>query len=325
MRDNDCFCLTLLTSDVVLRTEELPPVAGRPGVAQGGYGERGNLELVVPDPEDGFWVLWWNADLVDARSGARPGCWSGGLHVPTGLRHTSAAITQLRRGPKFLDAVLAGPAGLHRTTWSPDGGFAPASLVAAGPVVSSCAVVEPPLGHALHVLVSTADDVRHLQAPADRYPELAWSSSALPAAPGAAVALAPANAERLLAVAAEPDAVVVLRWTPDGGWVREEELPATRGWREVAVVGSLVLGLDESGYLCAAATEDGHASAPDVVADSFTAAASTVDGGRIEVVTRRGTTLQHLWTDAAGSWCPAADVRSEVWADPALPTVHRRL
>ena len=62
----------------------------------------------------------------------------------------------------------------------------------------------------------------------------------------------------------------------------------------------------------------------ELLADSFSAAASTVDGGRVELVARTGTTLLHTWLGSDGSWAEPLAVRSEAWVDPGLPTVHRR-
>lgn len=61
------------TIAVELSERPLPPVTGSVGITQGGYGDRGNLELVAPDPDDGFWVFWFNGDALEHRSGAARG------------------------------------------------------------------------------------------------------------------------------------------------------------------------------------------------------------------------------------------------------------
>jgi hypothetical protein len=314
----------------VLRVEDLPPLTGRPGVAQGGYGQRGNLELVCPDPDTGFWVLWWNADPADARTGARPGAWSGGLHVPTGHRHSSTAITQLRRGPSFLEVVLAGPDGVHRTTWSPDGGFSPVSRVAAGAAASR--LVEPPLGDALHLLVASPSSVLHVTGGAAAYPDLGWSGSPISAGQVPPTALSPDGAEGLVAVTAAGGGVVTARWGPATGWTEPVPLHLDTAATELEVLrlpggDHLVLALGADGALQAARLHaDGSATsaaAPPLRAESFAAAESTVDGGRVELVARTGATLVHIWRGADGSWADPVVVRSEAWVDPALTTVHR--
>jgi len=316
----------------VLRTEDLPPLAGRPGVAQGSYGERGNLELVCPDPDNGFWVLWWNADRTDARSGARPGAWSGGLLVPTGHRHTSAAITQLQRGPAYLEVVLAGPEGVHRTTWSPEGGFWPVGQVAVAG--SASRVVEPPLGDALHLLVGSPSSVLHLHGSTTEYPAVDWAASPLPGAANRPDALSADGAEGLLAVAATGAAgLVALRWRPATGWSDALPLGLDPASAEVEVLrlpdgDALVLSLSTDSALEARLLRsDGSTTpvaVPDLRAESFSVAASTVGGGRVELVVRTGATLVHTWRAADGRWAAPVAVRSEVWADPALSTVHRR-
>jgi hypothetical protein len=320
-----------MSGEPELRVEDLPAVAGRPGIAQGSYGRLGNLELVCPDPDTGFWVLWWNADPTDARSGARPGAWSGGLHVPTGHRHGSAAITQLRRGPSFLEVVLGGPEGVHRTTWSPEGGFSPVRLLAAGG--SPSRLVEPPLGDALHLLVGSPSSALHLHGSATWYPTLDWAAAPLAAVATWPTALAPDGATGLLAVVASAGGLVARRWDPSTGWTERARLGLAGPCVEVELVSLpggdvLVMVLSADGTL---ATEllrpDGStapAAAPDLRADSFSAAASTVDGGRVELVARTGATLRHTWRGADGTWVEPVAVRSETWADPSLTTVHRR-
>lgn len=133
---------------------DLPALTGSPWVTQGAYGDAGNLELVAPAADDGFWVFWFNADPVDHQQGAAVRCWSGGLHVFAGHRVQAARITQVQRGPRFLEALALSDGTLHRLYWTPEDGFVHAGPIATG-IADTSAVVEQPAG--LHVDVRRTD------------------------------------------------------------------------------------------------------------------------------------------------------------------------
>ena len=112
----------------VLRNEALPPLSGTPGITQSVYGQRGNLELVCPDPLDGFWVFWLNADATDQKQGAAQNRWSGGLHIESGTTMSAVSIRQVRYGPNSLEAVAvecdaSGRESEALLIWSPERGF----------------------------------------------------------------------------------------------------------------------------------------------------------------------------------------------------------
>jgi hypothetical protein len=236
------------------RSSPLPPLTGAPGLTQGAYGDRGNLELVAPGAAGGLWVFWFNADEVDHHQGAVRGCWSGGLHFFAGRDVTLARITQVSAGPNFLEVVALTASGdLHRLYWTPSDGFVEAGVIVSG-ARGAAAIVQT--ADTLGVSVLLADgSLRLLKARLDDYPSLAWSEP-LPAPESAALAVR----------------------------------------TDVAVVGDLVLGLD----------------LVDVPVRAITAAATTLDGGRIDVVLADDDGLLHLHGDGA-TWTPPVRITSEVW------------
>lgn len=284
-----------------LRTSPIPNVTGGPGLAQGRYGERGNLELLVPAADGGCWVFWWNADGIERRAGAALGCWSGGLHVLGDERFTQARISQVSLGPDFLEAAALTAAGaLTRWHWTPAHGFVCDGVVLDG-VVATSAIVEADA--ALHLLVvTTAGGLVHLVAPVDGYPDVQWTSRLLFA--GAhAVALSP----ELVAVVALENEVRVIEFA-DAAW-RDLRRFAGRA-RDVAVAGRVALCLG------------GDGSFAGLSGDAITAASTTIDGGRIDVVLARHGGLVHLHGDGT-TWSQAVPVESTVWSEPDAP-IHRR-
>lgn len=152
------------------------PTAGTPSLAQGVYGDGGNLELVVPDTEDGIWVFWFNADAADAAyESVRPGTWSDGLRFADGDRWLDAWIVQSTLGPDHLEALaLRDNGAVVSWFWSPEHGFQRRDAeVATGATAIA-------LAHEAGVLVATvrdADGERHLRAGVEDYPARQWAAA----------------------------------------------------------------------------------------------------------------------------------------------------
>jgi len=159
-----------------LVVQDWPPVAGRPGLAQGRYGQRGNLELVVPAVDDGLWVGWFNTDLDETFTGAAVQRWSGALRFAPGHRYVSADVTQVDAGPDHLEVVaLTDDGTLRRHVWSPQHGFVDHGALAVAVACCSALVQDPARGD-LHVATVGHDGrVRLLWARAgSTYPSLAF-------------------------------------------------------------------------------------------------------------------------------------------------------
>lgn len=136
-----------------LKREPWPPVAGRPGLAQGRYGAQGNLELVAPAVDEGLWVGWFNSDRYDDRSTVRSRSWSGALRFGRGRRYVSADVAQLEVGPDWLEVIALTDAGdLMRHVWSPQTGFVEQPRLRSGVRDHSALVVGPDGCHHLAVL-----------------------------------------------------------------------------------------------------------------------------------------------------------------------------
>ncbi|MFT4083744.1 MAG: hypothetical protein QM638_14275 [Nocardioides sp.] len=251
---------------------DLPPVGGLPGLTQGAYGTRGNLELVVPAVDTGFWVLWFNADEHDERSGAAVGCWSGGLHVETDDRLTAVTISQIEAGPRFLEVTLLGGDTARRMFWCPERGF-----VAGGVLEPAAAAVAPirELAGAMTTMITTTDG-RTLWLRGEGYPEPAWAATPAP-----------------------PAAWEEFRRMPDGWTVRVQD-------GRVRFEGER--GIVETG----------------IEADAAAAARTTLDGGRTDLLVRRGDRLAHAWTGRTDdAWPQPRTITSTVWTEPE-DRVHRR-
>jgi hypothetical protein len=284
---------------VVRRTAELPAFVGAPGIAQGRYGDAGNLELLVPAACGGVEVLWFNADPVEHRRGATRGCWSGALHVFGEEPVTVARIAQAQAGPHFLEAsVVTGGGALHRLYWTPADGFVSGGVLL-DEVDTVSRTVE--LADGLHVLAARRDGTLvHLSAALPGYPDVRWRAHEL-ASGVSAVALDGTAAAALV----DGSAVV---YGYDGAWrvVGIEPGP----FSDVAVAGDRVLGLDATRRFAG------------VEARALTATRTTLDGGRIDVVLAVEGGLVHVHGDGT-TWSAPRPVRSEVWAEPGAP-IHRR-
>jgi hypothetical protein len=313
-----------------------PPVSGSPGLAQGVYGDAGNLELLAPAADHGMWVFWWNADPVDHRQGAAQGEWSGGLHLFPRHHVSAARITQVSRGPDFLEVLAVTAGALHRLHWSPQAGFVEDGVVLDG-IADVSAPIETPEG--FEALAARADgDVLHLRGDASDYPRVAWRTEPF---------VAPARAVALRRGGAGVDAAAINRHGRLRSWSRApgaadwtDAVEISGGWQDVALPSLSatrpvrswlpVLARDLTGVLAVmgdggAAHRALHEWGP---VDAFAAAATAIDGGRIDVVLRRGTELHHghLTRAVDGTLCvaPARPLISTLWTSDETVAVHRR-
>lgn len=171
----------LVPAGLELVREPWPPVAGRPGLAQGRYGAEGNLELVVPAVDDGIWVGWFNLDLHETWSGAAIGAWSGALKFAGGHRYVSADVTQVDAGPDFLEVIALTTDGVvRRHVWSPGPGFVDHGELARS-VVSCTALVQMADG-TLSLALTRRDGLRRIvtATPTGSYPELTFDEAVHP-------------------------------------------------------------------------------------------------------------------------------------------------
>jgi hypothetical protein len=305
----------------VLRHEAWPAIAGRPGLVQGRYGAAGNLELVVPDPEDGRWVAWFNADQNDAHAGAAVREWSGGLRFATGRQYLAASIAQVEPGPNALEVLgVTAEHDLVRHVWRAATGFVEIGSLASG-VSHASAMVSASGGAALYWAAG------HLLGQMTT-----WKSTTLKYP-----ILRPLRQSR-----PEPADDTDASWHTDhldvlrviAGHVR---LDCLSGTRDVGPGVAARLVVDPNGKrLVALLSADGEASLtyPDDFdshplplgpADDLALAAVHLDGKpEIDVVLRRGDSLQHLRVPAVGlAGVTSREVSAVAWAEAAVDSVHR--
>ncbi|MGW7276125.1 hypothetical protein ACWGH5_37135 [Streptomyces sp. NPDC054864] len=315
-----------------------PPLLGSPGLVQGRYGARGNLELVVPDPHDGLWVFWHNNDPEGPDAGPAPGpppgCWSGGLHFAGGRRYTSAAVIQSTHGPDHLELLAGTGAAVHRLRWSPEQAFTHEGTLPVRPA-GAPALAEGADG-TLHAAVPLpGGGVARLTALPDVYPKLAWKVTAMHRLPPSAVVSAAIAADG--AFSAEPAVVAATR----GG-----ELLMWQGAGPGKSIGSVtdaahvaVVTVRDTLRCYASSGDDrvhvqdanGH-SWPDVPLPGsgpvrgIAATRVHYDTGRTELAVQRGSALLHLVQEGGpqGEWHIGA-ASSRVFPGPGIPEgVHRR-
>lgn len=154
--------------------ERWPPSAGRLGFAQGGYGERGNLELVTCDPQDGLWVGWFNTDRAEHRAGAPLGRWSSALRFGQGHRYVAAGILQVEAGPDWIESLgLTDQGELRRLVWSPQDGYVDRGVIAVG-VRHVTRLERTPGGEHICVIAEQGTATVLRASPRADYPELEW-------------------------------------------------------------------------------------------------------------------------------------------------------
>ncbi|MGW2339537.1 hypothetical protein [Streptomyces sp. NPDC001661] len=173
----------------VLHTASPPASRGGIGLAQGRYGVRGNLELVLCDERDGLWVLWFNCDprqTAPEPGGPPPGEWSGALRFAAGRRYDEVGVLQSRHGPHHLELIARAGDTPHRLRWSPEAAFTteqPPPGAPARTVVSA----ETANGTLWSGALGTDGRPCLLRADTTSYPHLTWSedtsAQALPADP----------------------------------------------------------------------------------------------------------------------------------------------
>ena len=250
-------------------------VTGSPGLAQGAYGEHGNLELVCPAAAGGFWVLWFDVE------------WHLGLHVPSAAPLHCVRVTQVAEGPRFLEVVGRAGTSVHRQFWTPTDGFVAAGQVAVSEVDPSRVVAH---GGGFHLLCQQRGSVVLVTAATAAYPTLEWGVQDVvcPAADVTSLDLGVVDGALAALVVAGDTAVLHVRG--ESGWRPMRTLPGR--WREAVLATPLVAGLDEHGRVVWCGT-DGALVETRLVADAVTATTSTLDGGALEIVTRTGTALRH--------------------------------
>ncbi|MFE2374696.1 hypothetical protein [Streptomyces sp. NPDC059398] len=162
-----------------------PPPASRGGIAlaQGRYGVRGNLELLLCDEADGLWVLWFNSDPQGTEpepGGPPPGEWSGALRFGAGRRYDSVEVVQSRHGSHHLEVLARSGSTPCRLRWSPEAAFTDEEPPPVGPARSVTAA-ETPDGTPWTGAVGEGGGARLLHADTTAYPRLAWSEAPLTA------------------------------------------------------------------------------------------------------------------------------------------------
>ncbi|RII15620.1 hypothetical protein DSC45_17465 [Streptomyces sp. YIM 130001] len=312
-----------------------PPVRGGLGLSQGRYGERGNLELVLCDEDDGLWVLWHNTDPEHTRTppgSPPPGEWSGGLHFAGGHRYDDVRVLQSRNGPDHLEVLAHSGGTAKRLRWSPDAAFTAEEPPPGSPALG-LSLAETTDG-ALWTVLSPApgDRPRLHQADPAAYPRLTWT-----AGDTCAPAAADGRDVREVLLVAGPGALrpCVLevspkgsRWTDPAG--RASALPgAVRAAAVHAAHGFLAFLSDgEAGLLAVRPGEYRPRTLPLPGSGPVTALAATPvrhDPRRTDLVIRRGGALWHLTDRGPGTDLVSRRVISRLRssADGSAP-VHRR-
>ena len=282
-------------SDVIALEVALPKLRGAPGLTQGAYGERGNLELVVPGADDGLWVFWFNNDLSVSDVGARPGGWSGGLRFACGTRYDGAAIVQSRHGPNWLEVVAVGGGVARRYTWRPESGFSETGEPWCA--VGAPSAIETDDG-LLHVATNSSSDGIELRTSRGSIHRQSVSGNV-----------------RGLALLFDGR----LAWTDDDGFHRGSEIEGAAR-QKLAAAGDDVAWIEDGRVVL----ERGPNLALSEAAMSFALATSRTDRERLEAVVRVEGGLWHARLDLERrSWLTVEPIVSRVLIAPGHSVIHR--
>ncbi|MFJ4439242.1 hypothetical protein [Streptomyces sp. NPDC088923] len=175
------------------RTALPPPNRGGLAFAQGRYGLRGNLELLLCDEEDGLWVLWFNNDPEDTApeaGGPPPGAWSGALRFGTGRRYDEVQVVQSAHGPHHLEVLARSGAHTHRLRWNPETAFTTEEPPPTGRV-RAASLTENPDATLWTAVLADDGSPRLFRADTGAYPRLTWEQTPLPPLRPGAVLLLP--------------------------------------------------------------------------------------------------------------------------------------
>ncbi|MEW2165663.1 hypothetical protein AB0912_22100 [Streptomyces sp. NPDC007084] len=316
-----------------LRTADPPPNRGRFAFAQGRYGVRGNLELLLCDEDDGLWVLWFNSDPEDTEpepGGPPPGEWSGALRFGTGRRYDGVHVVQSLHGPHHLEVLAHAASSPHRLRWSPEAAFTTEDAPPTG-AVSSATIAETSDGTLWLAAVTEDGALKLLRADAAAYPRLSWSEATPPVSLAGhrwsdVVLLPVPGAVRPGVAVLASDRTVYAG--PDG---RCHVLPAARTVAVAAPGGEERLYLWTGG--CALEVvrpgrpeEDRRLALPG--SNEVTAVAATAiayAGGRVDLVVRRDGRLWHLKDPGPAGEVSAAPLVSRLTRTASGPQapVHR--
>ncbi len=275
---------------------------GFPGLVQGTYGARGNLELVQADADDGLWVHWRNNDPIDLRPGAFASHWSVGLAFELGRRYDAAGIVQVTQGSPNLEVVASSDGVLFRTFWTAEAGFSSPLAIAEHVGEGSLAIVQAPNGDLIVVIPSHERGVRALRCETGTYPVLQITDSGTPPCKlgvlkGVDAMIVPNG----LLIVAVSEAGEVVELQPSGSG------RIASGCQAVALVptdrhsgnAAAVLAYSGGGIAIAFRRGDGWESPrgleiPIENVSAISACRSTVCESRIEIVARSGETIWHL-------------------------------
>ncbi|MFF7331853.1 hypothetical protein [Streptomyces sp. NPDC008150] len=315
----------------LLRTADPPPGRGGIALAQGRYGLRGNVELLLCDASDGLWVLWFNSDPPGTEpepSGPPPGEWSGALRFGTGRRYDDVQIVQSRHGPHHLEVYARSGTHLHRLRWSPEAAFTTEDPPPAGTVTTATAA-ETTDGTPWIAHLGTDRQARLLRADPSGHPRLAWS-----APPGDASRLPAGNWHTVLLtpLPGSPVPGVGLLGADGGTYVGpagdSHRLPPARtgavatahdGPRFYLWTGGTALDVVHPGASGADRRLELPGEGP-VTAIAATPLAHTE--GRTDLVLRRGGRLWHLTDDGTGA-ATSSPVVSRLTSGTNDGPVHR--
>lgn len=322
------------SSPRTLRTAPPPASRGGVGLAQGRYGIRGNLELVLCDEQDGLWVLWFNSDPQQTSpepGGPPPGEWSGALRFATGRRYDEVAVLQSRHGPHHLELIARSDATTHRLRWSPEAEFT-TEQPPPFPPVRAVDTAESANGTLWAGVLTRDGEPRLLRADTTAFPRLTWSDATpaqeLPAdGRWTTIALVP------VAHAQHPAVVLVgdregLCLSPTGA---THPLPASAAVAAVPADGGsrMYLWSEEAGLSVLAPGSTGAVRRlPLPGSGEVTALAATPlahEPGTTDIVVRRGGLLWHLRDTGREDAVTATEVMSRLTPAPGKGPhpVHR--